>query len=432
MLRRSRVSSAQLSFVVSLTQEPSHDLLPLPALSLSAAAKVLLPAGLQYVGVCVCPAADAAAQADKVLRDATFASLLQHQSSANQGILVISGTNGSPELSISWQQQGTGSQPSQQQPVTLDPWPETDHGSTNSNSQTDSYAWANQLQLCLLRCHATVTLDVYVREPSKLTAAIQVATSQACEQWGASQEVSYIVSGSGPKAVGAQLVTTTTTTQQGATMQELATRLGATTPHPLPLAGPAPLQLLTWQPAASHPAADTAQGSRQASGPMFSYQPVSGTGPVTHHAASVALDVLVVAPLTAAVSAVSQSLILPALRAQLQAAGELMAAKGRVMDVTAYHFLPPGRAHHVTPLYPHLVADMEANEAQLAPYRRLLHALLGLPADRPALRVANALPAPASPVQLTATTGSQQQQAAAAPQSLRLRDVHNGLSPPGK
>jgi hypothetical protein len=390
---------------------------------LFAAAKVLLPAGLQYLGVCGRPES---VQADSMLAHAGISGLLQQGSSVDQGVLVILTSSDSSDPSIRWQQQGPGAKTSQQS-VTVVPLPDTDHGSVNSNSLTDSYAWANQLQMCLLRCHVVVTLDVYVREPAQLEAAIQAAVKQACEQWQASEEKSYIVSGSGPKAAAAQLVQVGSTSQQGSTIQELATRMGSATTHPLPLAGP---PLLTFQPAVTHAAPDAGQGKGKAAGPVLRYQPVSGSGPVTHHTATVGLDVLVVAPLSASVSHVSTTLILPALRAQLQAAGRMMASEGRVLDVTAHHFLAPGRAHHVTVMYPHLAPDAEANEAQLTSRRKTLHTMLGLPIDRPALRVANALP-PAVCV-LTPPGSAQQTPAAAAPVSLRLKDVHLGLSPPGE
>jgi hypothetical protein len=38
-------------------------------------------------------------------------------------------------------------------------------------------------------------------------------------------------------------------------------------------------------------------------------------------------------------------------------------------QVTSHHFLPPGRAHHVTLTYPKIKADLEMNELSLQPYR---------------------------------------------------------------
>ncbi len=109
-----------------------------------------------------------------------------------------------------------------------------------------------------------------------------------------------------------------------------------------------------------------------------------------------------------------------ALLRQLRECGRVMASHGRALLVSAHHFLPPGRGHHVTVVYPRLKPDADANEAALAQHRRELHALLALPLDRPALRLASALvwewPAPA---------------AAGAPQQERLRDVHVGLPLPG-
>eukprot|EP00983_Pelagomonas_calceolata_P114245 1160075-Pelagomonas_calceolata.AAC.1 len=44
-------------------------------------------------------------------------------------------------------------------------------------------------------------------------------------------------------------------------------------------------------------------------------------------------------------------------------------AQGSLSDVTAYHFLPPGRTHHVTALYPRKSTDAELNEAKLTGHR---------------------------------------------------------------
>lgn len=95
-------------------------------------------------------------------------------------------------------------------------------------------------------------------------------------------------------------------------------------------------------------------------------------------------------------------------------------------QVSAHHFLPPGRNHHVTVLYPTLHPDADTNEMKLAPMRRHLHSLLGLPSNRPMLRVANALEEAALSCS-TPTSGKQVPLLAA-----RLVDVHKGLpSPPG-
>ncbi len=92
-------------------------------------------------------------------------------------------------------------------------------------------------------------------------------------------------------------------------------------------------------------------------------------------------------------------------------------------QVRAYHFLPPGCGHHVTALYPSLLADTELNDLKLLPLRQRLHGLLGLPTNRPLLRPANALELAGEGDGEGGTGGS----SAVA----RLRDVHVGVTAPG-
>ncbi|GAX79905.1 hypothetical protein CEUSTIGMA_g7345.t1 [Chlamydomonas eustigma] len=112
------------------------------------------------------------------------------------------------------------------------------------------------------------------------------------------------------------------------------------------------------------------------------------------------------------------------LLSRLEAIKAVMLRQGSVVQVTSHHFLPPGRAHHITIDYPRIKADLESNELILQPYRRQLHTLLGLPMDRPALRVLAAFSLPTS---VADKAFSSQQQI----QEDRLKDVHMGLPLPG-
>ncbi|KAF5843262.1 hypothetical protein DUNSADRAFT_64 [Dunaliella salina] len=58
-----------------------------------------------------------------------------------------------------------------------------------------------------------------------------------------------------------------------------------------------------------------------------------------------------------------------ALTRQLAVAHTILSQQGYLSDVTAHHFLPPRRTHHVTTLYPKKSADAELNEAKLASHR---------------------------------------------------------------
>lgn len=93
------------------------------------------------------------------------------------------------------------------------------------------------------------------------------------------------------------------------------------------------------------------------------------------------------------------------------------------MQVRAYHFLPPGCGHHLTVLYPSLLADTELNDLKLLPLRQRLHGLLGLPTNRPLLRPANALE--------LAGDGDGDGGTGGGSAVARLRDVHLGLAAPG-
>lgn len=69
------------------------------------------------------------------------------------------------------------------------------------------------------------------------------------------------------------------------------------------------------------------------------------------------------------------------------------AAQQQATSFAAHHFRPAGCGHFVTLCYPTpSPRDPDACEALLQPRRLALHRLLGLPEDRPALRLANAVP----------------------------------------
>ncbi|KAJ9509440.1 hypothetical protein QJQ45_001866 [Haematococcus lacustris] len=148
-----------------------------------------------------------------------------------------------------------------------------------------------------------------------------------------------------------------------------------------------------------------------------------------------ALDVLGYAPPSAPLLPLSQQLLGSCLEVQLRAAGREVGRRGRAVAVAARHWLAPGRAHHLTLLLPQLVEGVEENEGLLAEWRQGLHRLLALPLNRPALRVASALPAPLRPLQAAAqgpggSAGAGGATGAAGSGGGRLRDVHLGLQAP--
>jgi nicotinate-nucleotide--dimethylbenzimidazole phosphoribosyltransferase len=173
---------------------------------------------------------------------------------------------------------------------------------------------------------------------------------------------------------------------------------------------PVTLRAACRAPAAAAPAA-----------PVAAFEPAEG-GVAT---AAARLDALCFAP-RAGTAAEAGALARRALAAQLAAArAELSTADGGLAPLTALHFRPPGFCHHVTALYPLPPAGGAdaAAEAALAPRRAALHAALGLPADRPLLRAANALSfAEGGGGGAGGATGG-----AGVGGRPRLRDVHAGL-----
>lgn len=92
--------------------------------------------------------------------------------------------------------------------------------------------------------------------------------------------------------------------------------------------------------------------------------------------------------------------------------------------IQAYHFLPPGYLHHVTVVYPfaqQAVYVDSTNENDLLDIRKSLHRALGLPMDRPLLRVVQSMN------ETEFANGKKVHEAG----GNRLLNVHQGLSPSG-
>ena len=136
---------------------------------------------------------------------------------------------------------------------------------------------------------------------------------------------------------------------------------------------------------------------------------------------TVHLDVLCYAPAAMPAKEAVQKVLIPGIKAQLTvcrtelnrvrdttttttAAADNNNNKRRLPPLCALHFLPPGFNHHITIVYPlsgassfsstftsSIAATSDADEALLEKRRFELHAVLGLPSDRPLLRVANAV-----------------------------------------
>ncbi|GLC50821.1 hypothetical protein PLESTB_000435800 [Pleodorina starrii] len=179
------------------------------------------------------------------------------------------------------------------------------------------------------------------------------------------------------------------------------------------------------------PLVDTTQLASPPGGLLFTYRPLAaapGSGPTataTCRSTTLRLDALCYVRrdcrLGAAAGALSRGIV-----RQVQAAQRVLEKQdGKVLPVRAHHFLPPGVGHHLTVLYPALLDDPERNDDRLVAARQRLHALLGLPPNRPLLRSANAL-------DLAAAAGGEEGGGGGGGGAVaRLRDVHVGLAAPG-
>eukprot|EP00798_Chlamydomonas_sp_ICE-L_P000603 gene603-2029_t len=152
--------------------------------------------------------------------------------------------------------------------------------------------------------------------------------------------------------------------------------------------------------------------------PVFQFQPADNKAGYKVMVVSLSLDVLCYVPHGTLLAELGQKVLQPALMSQLNACKELLASESALTVLKAYHFLPAGRSHHVTLLYPNLTS--ETNELKLASMRQGIHALLGLPNNQPCVRSSNALD-----FGLAESAGS-----VAGPEQVRLKDVHVGLGLP--
>lgn len=161
------------------------------------------------------------------------------------------------------------------------------------------------------------------------------------------------------------------------------------------------------------------------SAPMFEYEPNKQQQDVT--SLTLGLDVLCYAPGSMPASQVMQSLIAPAVKAQLATMQQQLiqqVADGQPLTpIRAHHFQPPGLGSiPVSICYPMLHPSAETTELKLVGVRQQLHQLLGLPDNVPMLRFSNALSWEAG------AAGSESQ---GVPRAVRLKNVHEGLTSPG-
>ncbi|KAL3153417.1 hypothetical protein ABBQ38_011753 [Trebouxia sp. C0009 RCD-2024] len=160
--------------------------------------------------------------------------------------------------------------------------------------------------------------------------------------------------------------------------------------------------------------------------PAIVYQAITG-GACSYAHTTLNLSILCYVPNQLPVSDLLAAIVKPAISRQLDALQHKLVQSGKVQPWTAIQVQPPGWPHCVTLMYP-LPAPSATQphtstgeEEALKATRQALHARLGLPPNRPLLRLNNAV----DPCLVTGPP-----QVLPGGKTLRLQDVHVGLGPP--
>ncbi|KAG9446669.1 hypothetical protein H6P81_012797 [Aristolochia fimbriata] len=150
--------------------------------------------------------------------------------------------------------------------------------------------------------------------------------------------------------------------------------------------------------------------------PMADYYPAAK--PARMSVISFNLDVLCFASKNLPVASALSKLIVPGLIDQLNTMKKMFMPTHSIKHpvLRPYHFAPPGLLHPTTAVYELSFGETEIKQAEV---RRSLHLRLGLPLDRPLLRLANAL-----------TFGHAKDKTIRSSSQL-LKDVHTGIPSSG-
>ncbi|KAL3141912.1 hypothetical protein ABBQ32_004569 [Trebouxia sp. C0010 RCD-2024] len=160
--------------------------------------------------------------------------------------------------------------------------------------------------------------------------------------------------------------------------------------------------------------------------PAIVYQAIAG-GACSYAHTTLNLSILCYVPNQLPVSDLLAGVIKPAISRQLDALQHKLVQSGTIQPWTVIQVQPPGWPHCVTLMYPLPAPSATqphtstAEEEALKTTRQALHARLGLPPNRPLLRLNNS-------VDPRLVTG--RPQAVPGGKTPRLQDVHMGLGPP--
>ncbi|XP_020253327.1 probable Ufm1-specific protease isoform X2 [Asparagus officinalis] len=129
------------------------------------------------------------------------------------------------------------------------------------------------------------------------------------------------------------------------------------------------------------------RSNSESGAPRTQYLPASD--PARFFIVNFKLDVLCYASKDFPVAAAISRLVVPGLTDQIVSMEKVFVQKlSSEHQLCPYHFLPPGLLHPVTAIYDLKYGEAEVAQAEI---RKTLHERLGLPLDRPLLRVANSL-----------------------------------------
>jgi len=121
--------------------------------------------------------------------------------------------------------------------------------------------------------------------------------------------------------------------------------------------------------------------------PVVDYFPAPA--PASLRVINLKLDILCYSPIDLPVPVAVSELVIPGLADQMNVMKKIIASEiTQQAQLCPYHFIPPGLHIPVTTIYDTRYGEIEEKQSEL---RKELHIRLGLPLDRPLLRISNAL-----------------------------------------